>query len=489
MRLALVPLALAALGDAALAQNPPTFRAELLTANTGLSGLNDLGEVIGYGALGAATERAWVVAAGRPLQLLPLPPGRVSSRCLDINEQGVIVGAVGAGGSADPTLGGVAAIWTPNGAGGYTVQELGRLPGHIGSIARAINNVGDVLGDSQGTQFRRAVRFTANGPQDLTSFGVFDPQDVNDNRVVVCYSTHCSRFDLNTMTLQDLGVPAGSYTNTLGYAINDAGQVAGVAILATGTSCDRAAARYTDGVGWEVLTSCNQYNGAGDINARGDVAMFVVSAAYLKFDGLGEFAIQPQIVTPIGTWQQGLLAGALLNDSRQVAIRASNATTGQSGVLLLTPLTYVGAALCAGDGIAAPCPCGNGTAVGLYEGCRDSTGAGARLLAEGTARVSASDLEFQVSQASPLAVGLLVQGVESAPRPVYDGLLCVAGPARRLEVLACDAAGHARSTVAVAAAGGVVPGDTRVYQVWFRDQGGPCGTQANVTPALRVTWN
>jgi hypothetical protein len=485
------PLVLAALTLSALvaAQSPPTFSIELLGSATGAVALNNAGEVVGSAPFGLAAERAWVAAPGRTQTHLPLPPGRMSSRAYDINELGVIAGVVSSVAYADPSFGGVGALWTPNGAGGYTVQELGRLPGDIGSAATALNDIGDVVGHSQGSQYRRAVLFTATGVLDLTPTGAFDPKGVNNQRLVVCYAQHCSRLDLNTLVLQDLGVPPGSFNNVLGSAINEAGQVSATAIVSTSTSCIGVAARYTDGVGWETYGSCGPHHGAASINARGDLTMLSIQSPYPYFEGIGNFALQPQIVTPNGTWLPGLLATGLVNDTRQIAITAQNPSTSQYGTVLLTPLTYVGVAVCAGDGLMAPCPCGNDTAPGAHEGCRNATGRGARLLATGSASVVADDLVFEASQVAPMSVGLLVQGLPGTPTPVYDGLLCLTAPARRLEVLTFDATGHATSASSLVAAGGVLPGDTRVYQVWYRDVGGPCGSSANVTRAVRVDWN
>jgi hypothetical protein len=47
------------------------------------------------------------------------------------------------------------------------------------------------------------------------------------------------------------------------------------------------------------------------------------------------------------------------------------------------------------------------------------------------------------------------------------------------------------STVAIAshAPGGTVnPGDTKCYQYWYRDPGGPCGSNFNLSNAMTITW-
>jgi hypothetical protein len=239
---------------------------------------------------------------------------------------------------ADPHYGAIAARWTPDGAGGYHVEELGKLPGDLGSNAAALNNVGDIVGYSQGGTFQRAVWFTAPGALLDLSDLIFDPESINDQRVMVGYSTHCARLDLDTMVVEDLGVPPGSYVNTLGWSINEANQVAGQAILATGTNCDREAARYTDGIGWEILSGCGSANLAADINGRGDVIMRLNLDSHVRVVGLGTFRVEDLIVAPVGHWSLFNTYGLAINDSQQLAVAGSNSATGESGILLLTRL-------------------------------------------------------------------------------------------------------------------------------------------------------
>jgi len=473
----------------ALGQTPPSYGVELLGAAHGLVGLNAAGQVVGTDPLPPVNERAWVAGPGLPLTSLPLPPGRISSRAYDINDLGLIAGTVSSASYADPSFGAVAAVWTPDGSGGYTVQEYGTLSGDIGSAATALNDLGDLVGFSQGGMFRRAVWFNSpTGILDLTPTGAFDPKDINEQRVVVCYSTHCSRLYLDTMVLEDLGVPPGSYIGTLGGAINESNQVSGVAILATGTSCDRQAARYTDGGGWQLFGGCGPNNGTGNLNEQGDLTMWLNTSAYVYFEGIGLYPTESLIDAPLGHWYLGVLATGLINDARQIAIFGQNPGTGQSGILLLTPITYVGTGMCAGDGLAAPCPCGNESGVGQFEGCENSTGSGARLLGTGSASVVADDLVLHVSQGPAYQMALLFQGGVGGTLPFYDGLRCASHPIQRLQVLSLDAAGSGQSSVSIVTRGQVLPGMTRVYQAWYRDPAGPCGTGANLSAALQITW-
>lgn len=312
----------------------PRYSAQFLGVAVNAAAMNARGEIVGTTWIGSS-ERGWVASRGSPLAPLPLPPGRASSWANDINDAGEIVGTVGTAVYGDPRYGAVAALWTPNGSGGYTVTELGKLPGDIGSSASALNDVGDIVGFSHDGTFQRAVWFAAGGVQDISDL-VFDPQAINDQRVLVGYGNRCVLLDLDTMTVEDLGLPPGSYSSTLGWAINDLDQVAAEAVLSTSTHCSRQAARHSPGVGWEILSQCGSSNLASDINNRGDVVMRLNVAPYVRLQGLGTFRIEDLIVAPAGHWYLINTYGLAINDAQQIAVPGTNPATGESGMLLLT---------------------------------------------------------------------------------------------------------------------------------------------------------
>jgi hypothetical protein len=68
-----------------------------------------------------------------------------------------------------------------------------------------------------------------------------------------------------------------------------------------------------------------------------------------------------------------------------------------------------------------------------------------------------------------------------------DGLRCAGNEAIRLQVTASDATGNSITTSAVG--GGLVGGDTRYYQCWYRDNTGVCGSSHNLTNGLAITWD
>ncbi|UCD73826.1 MAG: hypothetical protein JSV91_08500 [Phycisphaerales bacterium] len=317
----------------------PGFRAEFLGDSGGIAAMNEAGVVVGTGTSGGSL-RAWFAASGTPMTFLPLPAGMTSSWATDINDAGVIVGAVSE--AYSPEFGGQAVAWFPDGQGGWDIELLGTIPGHVSGNATALNNLGDIVGYSSNGTYRYPVLFTdPDGVMDLSFTGIFDPQDVNDRRMVVDRSFIAKRLDLNTMAAEELGLPEGSYLATSGFAINESDQVAGVAILTTSTDCDRQAARFTDGVGWEILSTCGKYNGAEDMNDHGDVVMRLNLAPWVLLEGEGTFRIEDLITEGNGHWYVINSFGLAINNSRQMAVWAKNLTTGQNGAVLLTPMGVV----------------------------------------------------------------------------------------------------------------------------------------------------
>ncbi len=358
---------------------PPQYTAKLISTDIVAVAMNESGDVVGNKQ---SPMRAWVSRGGAMSTLLPLPTGYASSWATDINDLGVIVGAVST--TSSPEFNGKAAAWFPNGSGGYTVQVLGTLPGHVRSNATAINNLGDIIGFSANSMFRYAVLFTApGGIQDLSPTGVFDPWDINEERVLVDHSFTSKKLDLDTMQVEDLGVPGPGYLASTASAINESGQVAGLVILTTSTSCDRQAARFTEEIGWEIDSTCGPSNGAVDINDHGDTVMQIQLAAYVRFEGEGTYLIEDLIVADAGAWYTLTFSSLAINNARQLVVSATNPTINQSGVLLLTPIGVTGDLDLDGDVDAADL----GALLGAWGSC---SGCPADLDEDGS--VGASDL-------------------------------------------------------------------------------------------------
>ena len=150
-----------------------------------------------------------------------------------------------------------------------------------------------------------------------------------------------------------------------------------------------------------------------------------------------------------------------------------------------------GSVFCSGDGSAAPCPCANFAAAG--EGCRNSTGVGARLASIGGASVSADNALLSVTQLPANKSGILYMGTSKknggAGGALGDGLRCLAGLNRRFPVSQGGASGSFTCSGLVASSAGLItPGTTWHFQVWYRDSAQPCGSQQNFTNALSLAF-
>jgi hypothetical protein len=148
----------------------------------------------------------------------------------------------------------------------------------------------------------------------------------------------------------------------------------------------------------------------------------------------------------------------------------------------------VGDAYCTGD--SPLCPCGNLGSAGT--GCANSIGVGATLEGTGTDGIANDDLVLEVTQLPPGAPALLFVGTAAVNgglgAPFGDGLRCVGGAVVRLGVRFADPIGFAEWGPGYAAQQGWAIGDTRYFQVWYRNLAGPCGNGFNLSNGLQVTF-
>jgi hypothetical protein len=192
----------------------------------------------------------------------------------------------------------------------------------------------------------------------------------------------------------------------------------------------------------------------------------------------------------------GLPASPNLTDSGVLTIGISVQGTG-SGVYsgqfqYFQGLQFgPGEPYCFGDGSGAACPCGN--LGGTGEGCSNSTGAGAVLTASGTISLAINDLRFDVDHLPTNVSAILYQGSTTLGGglglPFRDGLKCAGGVTRRFPLQTSNPQGHLAWGPGLAAQGAWNAGDTRYFQVWYRDAAAsPCHQFSNVSSAVRVTF-
>jgi len=163
-----------------------------------------------------------------------------------------------------------------------------------------------------------------------------------------------------------------------------------------------------------------------------------------------------------------------------------------------------------GGGPGFPCPCGNsndGSLDPLLAGCDNGQySSGATMGASGVPSISDDTLVFTGSHLTHNSWGLFFQGdLEALPGLAMgthpNGLLQVHGSIRRFGVLQADASGYVDSTDyqtvygrTISSWGGVVAGDSRSYQFWFRTPGAaaPCTAGesggSNTTNGYTIHW-
>ena len=164
---------------------------------------------------------------------------------------------------------------------------------------------------------------------------------------------------------------------------------------------------------------------------------------------------------------------------------------GAAGTYVVEFDTSTSTAFCFGDGSGTACPCGNTGGAG--EGCANGAGSGGALIATGSSSVAAADLVLSGSGLIPSQPGLYFQGNNAinggTGTQFGDGLRCVGGGVIRLQVRFAGGAGASSTTVDLIAKGGVVPGDTKRYQLWYRDPvSSPCGALFNLTNGIERTF-
>jgi probable HAF family extracellular repeat protein len=174
----------------------------------------------------------------------------------------------------------------------YNVTDLGTLSGDNASTACAINNSGQVVGDSYSSNgathaFRTAPNQPINPATDFLgtlggtkswAFGINDSGQVAGYAYTSNGATHAFRTAANSaisLLTDDLGTLGG--LNSWAYGISASGQVAGIAALSGGathafrTAADQPINPATDNLGGYLGTPGSDGSGAYGINDSGQV--------------------------------------------------------------------------------------------------------------------------------------------------------------------------------------------------------------------------
>jgi hypothetical protein len=161
------------------------------------------------------------------------------------------------------------------------------------------------------------------------------------------------------------------------------------------------------------------------------------------------------------------------------------------GAYEVSPVSLV--AFCFGDGSGTACPCGNAGVAG--SGCASSAYAeGCELSAAGTPSIANDTLVLSAVRSTPSQPGIFFlanNAVNSGMGNSFgDGLRCAGGGVKRLQVRFAGGAGFASSSVNISQAAGLVAGDLKRLQWWYRNPvGSPCGYGFNLSNGLEVTWS
>ena len=332
----LLSLVLLAGTIAANGQNvPPSFSVRYIGTGSVVA-INNVNTLVGYRTNPSnGIQIPLISVAGGAWVPLPVPAGASGAFPTDINDLNVIVGV------ANMTSGRRAIRWTPTGAG-YAVEVLPLLPGELASYGTGINNLGQVVGARAGilgTPYGFGWLYTdAGGLVDLNAhYGWFaTPDDINDASVIL---SGTQTFDLTTETVTDVGLNGPSNYNAIGGVdINNYGLIVGYASLRSTSLNIISVFRYVPGTGWQFISGSSKYTVANDINNRGDVG-WGEQGAGIYFDGLGGYALG-SLLDPAAAAAGWVITGngCLLNDHRVVATGGRNTVSGQSGVVLLTPV-------------------------------------------------------------------------------------------------------------------------------------------------------
>jgi len=322
---------LAACAAPTWADAPPSYQVQYLGDGWTGTGMNEHGDVCGSMSPDGTSLLAGVSHAGLPFEVLPLPPGMLTSRAFDINDAGVIVGAVCPNiyVISQPT----AAVWTPS-PSGYTVQVLSALPGDPYCAAYSINNLGDIVGSSGhvGWNPSTGVRFTPGGTVTLPD-GMLSA-DVNDQRVVLADTR---LLDLDTGLIVTIPLPPGIWQGFLGAGLNNNNDFCGY--IQGNSGCSTFPVRYRQGIGWEFIGGCATTTSATAINDRGDALLYVSpTGAGVSFVSEGFFSLGGLIAPSQGLWNVQYGGANAINNSRQILAAARQGASGPIGAVRLTPI-------------------------------------------------------------------------------------------------------------------------------------------------------
>jgi probable HAF family extracellular repeat protein len=312
---------------------PPTYKVEYIPRPAGQTGplvaqgINENGDLTGWTT--GSPHRGWVFTKGGGTTLLANLPGNANGFAWELNDVGQVAGSSGFESGEPPE---------------HAVRWTGGVPlglGTLGTDSRAysVNNLGHAVGMSYvNGQAHGFFWSDTSGMVDVAPSRPFTTAyDLNESDQVTGRAGNGHAFRWQAGSYTDLPPPA-PFTYSAGFAINEKGQIAGS--VKTGTGGSEQFARYTDGVGWEVLGGLGQSNALWGINDHGDGVGQGKSpefdVGFVYFDGSGLFQLNDLQATP-GEWF--ITDARDINNAGQIAAYArAQDGSGREGAVLLTPV-------------------------------------------------------------------------------------------------------------------------------------------------------
>jgi probable HAF family extracellular repeat protein len=324
------------------------------SGNSFAHAVNDLGQVVGESVNAAGQTEAFRTAPNLPIDPLTDGLGFVdatipASVAEAINNQGWVVGF-----SRTPS--GQHAFFT--GPGQRTVTDMGTLPSGVESLARAINNSGQIAGSSGGaildsrpfrTSSPRAIEVGDNLAPNLTGVNATAyAADINDAGQVVISSGRVFAYRTTPGGKLDDAANVGTLRGqTTPFAINNRGQVVGTSGVVTATVVPEHAFRTGPDAAINPLTDdlgtlggrdsvARDVNDAGVVVGGSAVAGNVgLNHAFVYIDGEGMLDLNARLAGPLPAgWSLALAEG--INNSGQIVGWAYDGQTTHA--FLLTPV-------------------------------------------------------------------------------------------------------------------------------------------------------
>ena len=307
----------------------PSYGVEYM--GPGYGTMNNAGVVIGNeSAVYPGTP--WV-NDGSGLQYLPLPDSAVAGSIADINDAGVIVGAIDTDGDY---INDIPVKWTPVGQGGYVVELLPIAGSALRAHAVAINNHGVIL--ASGLAIGSLPTYTAYviEGETVTHVGLSNPVDINDNGIILT-NNQLYDYEAATPLAYDPLPPEMPQGYLYPASINNNDEVI-VNILTTiiGHTRYHAIGIYTVDNGWDLFMDVQTLYSAGSINDNGDVTLYHVNSGcgLVYLSGVGFYC--PASLLDEDSLGWNVSGASVIATDGTILAQGGNSGTAQYGLVRLS---------------------------------------------------------------------------------------------------------------------------------------------------------